>query len=750
MNGTLACAVTAAEDRDSVTNCNGTTYANDGVRYTWSAFPGGFHRGTDVNGKPIIAPEAFGPSASYMPPKDFIGRASISCVIDDEAKIPNGDGGWRDDDALYRSCSVLVKGDKLQVNTSYHYSDQAAVLEADGRDSGVITIHGDHDDGAAGGMTVTLSTTLGTITPTTVRLDQYGNSNARLTAGIVPGVAVVTGRLNQATGTAKVAMYRLKVTGTPQMLTYDPESSEGARRAPVISSSITCVPPIAKKLEVWANIHTLKHGEALNTKQWPDLAPGSYNWQWSEFFVPEAAYVPGMGPSPDPGRGLYPYQVTARVTELDAAWLKSAGIVTADNESNFSYYFYGAEESRSSKSLQTTWTQAKIGYNEAAARTELAYTFRIYNVRRAAPPKACRLDIYDPDFSIVKTVSILTADFVPVAGLANTFQVDKVVPFQPGSAGDYHFVVEAQQSDHIDEGRDAGKWALERNQNKLMPTYFVSTTQSPGLNDAGVPGMFDSRPAGAAVKGVLEKIGYSAQSPAVQPWWVPNRRGVHNNVGVETAVGYEASDEASRDAHNQTMQYNAVCTYIGHGTISRLENGQIPRAIGRRMMFNSEEPNAPSASYLTTNDWVKEAYIEKADYVAMMNMPNARVGVNGAQTDKPFYAVRLAAFFGCNTSYAYPNRANTQLETLTEVAHRQGARSAIGLRGELKVWQISKFAESFYFYLGKGQTASAAMFAAIDDAQMHGKDTMGVFDMGADIAGDYTVKLDGPKWGRDP
>jgi hypothetical protein len=186
-----------------------------------------------------------------------------------------------------------------------------------------------------------------------------------------------------------------------------------------------------------------------------------------------------------------------------------------------------------------------------------------------------------------------------------------------------------------------------------------------------------------------------------------------------------------------------VWTFIGHGSGSV----RITRSLGRKLIFNSGDATTAQYSYLTTNDWVKEV-TNGTEKVALIKLPNALEGNPPNQRQvKPLSYVGLAAFFGCNTSYAYQNRTDPKLETLTEVAHRQGARAAIGLRGELKAGQIAKFAERFYFYVGEGSTISIAMKNAVAEAGMKDqKDRYGI-GTGADIAGDFNTKLDGPKWG---
>ncbi len=199
-------------------------------------------------------------------------------------------------------------------------------------------------------------------------------------------------------------------------------------------------------------------------------------------------------------------------------------------------------------------------------------TLRMYNVRRPAPPATCRLDIYDPDFSVVQSVPIATADFVPVPNEASTFQVDKVIPFQPLKAGDYHFVVEAQQSLDPGEGNDAGKWALERNGSATAPPFVVFGGWSPGGNPKFTTGSLDTWWGRDGVAQRLQNnMGYSGNRPQSAPWWMPTLTGNQDYTSkgwtAKTVVGVTGSTSISQ-IPQQTMQYNAIWVYSGHGGAS--------------------------------------------------------------------------------------------------------------------------------------------------------------------------------------
>lgn len=708
MDGTLACAVAAAEDRDSVTDCNGTSYVNDSLTYTWHTYTGGFLRGTDVNGKPIIANEAKGLTATYVPPPGFIGGVSLSCTIDDAAVIPDGDGGWRDDDAVYRWCSVLVQGDKLVLGNEY-----SGILEADGKDSGTISIQGWHDglSSPASGMTVTLSTNSGKITPSTVTLNGEGHGYAHLTAGTAGVVATVTGHLNRAVATTNVVMYLLKVTAPPEprMIIYDPDSAQGALRDPLIPYTISSVPPIAKKMDVWVRIHTLKGAQPFYTKYLQATEPVSRSWHWSEFFGPQEE-IAGTDKGVDPGRGLYPYQVIARVTELDEAYLASIDITS----SSYYYYHRQFQDSKASESLQTTWTQAKIGYNEATQQSELSYTFRIYNVRRPAPPALCRLDIYDPDFSVVQRVSIAQADFVPVPNEASTFEVNKIIPFQPQNAGDYHFVVEAQQSLDPDEGKDAGKWALERNGGATVPTFVAIGGVSPGVvntNSGKKVGLkMDATATMTTSGGYLKNIAYTDKASA-GTWWLTKV------VGATTTAGRTAREVVGKPvgvnsyASDQTMQYNAVWVYAGHGYKGRMMAVWTPN--GQDSDREAAGPWDERWSYITADSSILSEFgndiaqtgVGSVSDVNLMQLPPTTTRSASRKWNyegKVFKHLKLAIFLGCETAMA------GSAPDLPNQAVVQGAQAAIGFLQDENPDDLAKWCTQFFWQARRTTTAAWA------------------------------------------
>jgi hypothetical protein len=335
-------------------------------------------------------------------------------------------------------------------------------------------------------MSVTLSTTSGTLSASTVTLNPSGIGYATLTSGRTGTLATVTARLNAASATKKVVMHRASVTATPQIVIYDPDSPVAARREPVIDCTIGSTPAIATHFSVRLRFFDLK-GAVVHVTPPFYARVGKHRWTWSSFF--SRSEFPMSGMALDPGRGIYPYQIEATVDAsmpLNEEYLNAHGIGVRR---------CSHDDARASRSLEITWTKGEISYNEAASRTELDYQFRIYNGRRAAPPVQCRIDIYDPNYNIIRTIPIATSAFRPHPQMASTFLAEATVPFLPPTAGEYHFVVEAQQSNHPDEDKDAGKWALERNSGATAPPYFVSTTQAPGGNEAGVPGVLDTRAA---------------------------------------------------------------------------------------------------------------------------------------------------------------------------------------------------------------------------------------------------------------
>ncbi len=362
-------------------------------------------------------------------------------------------------------------------------------------------------------------------------------------------------------------------------------------------------------------------------------------------------------------------------------------------------------------------------------------TFRIYNVRRPAPPMACRLDIYDPDFNVVQSVLLAPSEFKPLSNLANTFQVDKVVPFKPLKAGDYHFVVEAQQSDDPGEGKDAGKWALERNQSTTAPPFVVFGGWSPGGNPKFTTGSLDtSWGRDKVAQRLQDNMGYSGNRPINAPWWMPiltgNRDYTSKGWTAKTVVGVTGSTSLGQ-IPQQTMQYNAIWVYSGHGGAS---NGTTQFGVygGDKNTMASGVYAPEDWTYISSNDGsvatpgndrenASIGHMAYAYYGRKVPDPQggwrlkALSGVGYNKITSPLLFCNLLVYAGCNTAVDPAPRTGTRSFSagnseadMPQMSVHHGARAAVGIVGEITVNTNVYFQNELFKWLSGPYSLDAA------------------------------------------
>ena len=184
-------------------------------------------------------------------------------------------------------------------------------------------------------------------------------------------------------------------------------------------------------------------------------------------------------------------------------------------------------------------------------------------------------------------------------------------PVTLATAGDYHFVVEAQAAaddpDAGTEDKDADKWAVEQNSRFVSPPFVTFGATNSGTNEAGVPANLDTTSIAQTAGTAFLKMGYGrpgANTSASSSWWTPSVSGVTLEADAADAVGPKNSP--SLPVAPLTAQYNAVWAFIGHGsgpsnfTGRKFKFQQMNGGESNSYVFSSSAvaPDTPSRTFL--------------------------------------------------------------------------------------------------------------------------------------------------------
>ena len=692
----ISCTVEAATDLDHWKRYlpDGTLHseddAGDTLLYHWSS--GG-------DGEWMVAE---GSSAAWQAP-NTPGDYTLTCEINDEpTPLGPSETGTRDDTAVTRSVLVQVRPSRLRVTAVRDH------IEADGQETSTIGVSlTDVDGNPKAGVPISLSTTHGTLRDSAMITDSAGqgavdsNGNGTIEAG-EPRTTILTaaedGAFAQVTasgdeqeGHKVVLMHKVTVSGwQSRMVAFDPAADDPKLSQPKITFRVADQPEAAQNFEVKFTLYSTKEANPLVAPITETLAPGLYTRDFRSFFTAETM----------PGPGLYPFQIEAAVKDIKPRVVQMLHDPSCQHA-----------DWKASQSLKIHWTNHELYYDEEQG-TMLSYWFEIENTNRpdARPVNVC-IDVYDPDFQ-VQTLQVENLQLGEGRWLA---QASK--PVTLGKAGEYHFVVEAQDADVREEGKDRGKWAIERNGKGRFVPYVVFDESAPGFNDCGIPGVLDMSSGAEAASNNFSKMGYASKYKTTsKEYWMPDVMGLQTNKYVGTAVRpcndeLETCDDlVESNAHFFTAQYNAVWCFLGHGS----SNGSPTRY--QKVYFWEGSPSkgfGPSdlSAWFTTTlaATTSRAAQNFAAYRTIETLPKAyfkNLDTGEEKKIDPLRFSRLMMFIGCNTAkgpYALG---------MPSAANQKGARAAVGCTRLMQTSELNSVATTITSQLLQGKTLRQAVDAA--------------------------------------
>jgi len=607
---------------------------------------------------------------------------------------------------------------EFNVGGTLTVSASADHLEADGEAKSIINVHIDDADGnPLPDMVVSMGSDAGTLENGSVTTNANGDGVAvdenneplqtTLTAPNTGAMAKISAQSKTLSGEKFVLFHKVVLSdfSSPKLLTYDPDSSDTAKQNPQFTFTISDQPAVAANFTVTYSIHELEGHDPIATKT-ETLAPGTYTRSWSDFFYTSQ---PINGKVPDPGTGIYPFQIEAAVSALKPEKVED---ITDKNCTHADW--------KSSKTLTIEWTNADIHYDDIEEKTMVSYAFRITNAAREdAPPVNTNLVIYDPDMQPAQTIPVTlhpTLDSHHIFYATSSFSFEEML-----KAGKYHFVVEARQQDNIAEGKDRNKLAIERNQSKNVPTFVTFGGKSPAATIGNE--VYGQTLDGSAVSGTaaaqIQATGYRVWDNPGRRWWMQNYCGVYRD-GFRTVKDVVASvtgrTPTAAEIKAQTIQYSAVWLYSGHG------------AGGDTMAIWNAYTGIPTDRSTTgirddSWSWLTARQSQLTSLPATDNMAGDVVKIsldslpntwsvtpqNQYGTEyAPLAYSRLVCFMGCAT-------ANGQPTDLPLTAVSLGALSSIGFLSGVDESVLNEFTKQFFTSLKRGVTIRDAAISAADN-----------------------------------
>lgn len=568
-------------------------------------------------------------------------------------------------------------------------------LEADGQSVSHITVRVlDKAGQSQGGVAVTLTTTAGTLRDATMLTDTNGygyvdtNGNGAKDTDEPQETVLKANRegawarvkaatTNFGTANKTVLMHRVKVKdfGEPKLISYFPDSNDANLSQGKMTFTIENTPAIGTKFWVTETIYSLEGHDPIATHT-EELTSGTYTRNWSDFFYKSGETANGR--TLDPGEGIYPFQIEVTTTQVNTQKLDAMGIADKTPKSS---------DWKASKSLivkPKTDNAYALAYDEDTNKTYLTYIFDVENNHTTAMPQSARVEVYDPSGSKLCSISNQVPPSISNGGQTFSYYVQGEVP-PLETAGDYHFVAEAQSADQESEGKDRGKWALEQNAAYSMPPYVTFGAANVGTNPTGAAATFDTRAIASNAGKDLRSMGYGKISPlptAIR-WWTPNISGVQTGASPpgggriegKECDAYEAfapSGASSDPVGPLTAQYNAVWIFLGHG------NGPNSAFKGRRIHFQQAEGNAEEGIVDATGVHTFAGSSGTGSNTLLVNLPSAYQSTTTKPTTFATSLLinsRLMIFAGCWTA------DSSITNDLPNTATNLGARCAMGFEG---------------------------------------------------------------------
>ena len=610
------------------------------------------------------------------------------------------------------------------------------------------------------GKTITLTAQLGTVTPATLTTDgggrgrvegNTGDDICRFTSDGTAGWGQVRAEMEGERGTKNILCHRVRVNdfSQPKLLRYDPDSDDGELSNPTLDFSIADVPSVGQTFSVTCTIYSLSGHAPLARRTWSDLRAGSHSKSWSDFFF-SSGPVPDDGRALDPGEGIYPFDVQVSCTAMNVEQLNQRGIA---NTSATGSDWKASQSLKIKPRPQNAWS---LSYDEEGGQTTLAYIVDIENNQdNPTPPQEVRIDVYDPALTLVGSVTQQNIEHTTSQD-GRTFTYYFNGPVEIESAGDYHFVVVAQNATDDPtaqvENKDAGKWAVEQNSSAAIPSYVVFGGNSPGLVVAGrrYGQASDYSEAASTLATSLRNMSYRGAYTAHRRWWMQNQSGIEtgartiNQIVAEYkgAIPNQTGGWRFSDVQKQTIQYHAVWAAFGHG------------ANGRVMAFWTGAQTAANREYSDFQDENWEFLIPEQNqastqlgvvgndpsrYYPLDQLPRvkSRVQTRGGQTwpeiNQGLPYLRAAFFFGCETG------ANSQTSSdLPSQAVQSGAKVALGFTTMVDSNQVEQYVNTFSDRLRRGDTVSQANARAA--GRVGGAEN-------TQISGSSNIRLSPAAWG---
>jgi len=208
----------------------------------------------------------------------------------------------------------------------------------------------------------------------------------------------------------------------------------------------------------------------------------------------------------------------------------------------------------------------------------------------------------------------------------------------------------------------------------------------------------------------LKNITYTDKASA-GTWWLTKVVGATATAGrtAREVVGKPVG--VTSDASDQTMQYNAVWVYAGHGYKGRMMAVWTPN--GQDTDREGVGPSDERWSYITAdssilsefgNDIAHTGVGSDSDVNLMQLPPTTTRSASGKwnYTGKPFKHLKLAIFLGCETAVA------GVAWDLPRIATWQGAQAAIGFTSDEDPKKLGAWCTQFFW---KAQRTTGATWA---------------------------------------
>ena len=322
---------------------------------------------------------------------------------------------------------VSIMPDHLQAGRQEQTEMRATVVDAEGR--------------PLPQKRVTFTSSSGILANSEVETDAEGVARTMLSAvAAEPGWGWVKASVGECGTSRKILFHKVEVTNTrPCHILYNPENAEMAN--PEIVFTLRDIPAIAEEFKVTISIYTMENSEEPIARRVYNLSPGEHSVRWSDFFDQQGEGAAGR--IPDPGLGIYAYQVEANVAKISEA--ATQGIISKA---------CAHADWRASKTLRVESYSVELLDNEDLETTDLDYEVNVTFANDTANgPGRAKVTVYNYDLAEVTSA--------PLAITGKTATARLTIPNEQSAGA--HFVIDAEEGERPAEGADAGKPALEVN-----------------------------------------------------------------------------------------------------------------------------------------------------------------------------------------------------------------------------------------------------------------------------------------------